>query len=402
MISPYGACMSAIKMIDFLGYPDTQDLLNRLKNETDPLILRKRLSKDYSPEESIALIEQVLLRQRAQKKFTHPEKMLFDREGLEQASHELVARYHAHCFTADDSVLEVGTGIGSDLIELSKHVSRVYTIDTSCERTELARYNLTACGNPEVVTFLTNELRSIDLPDGITAIFADPSRRIDAKRTVDPAECSPSLDDVRNCFARLHSDSSRLVMKLSPLCDFQALLDDGNITVISFGGEVREVLFTLGSEVSGIVKAVVLTEDGSDYILSSEAAVSCSVSSMKKYIIEPDPAIIRADLVTEFAQTIGASSLTRRLAYITSDQKPSTCVQATFKVIEVFPFSTKRIKKYLKDKKIKELSVKKRGVASTARQIQRDISISTGSNVLYLFVYRIGSRYEACLTERCG
>jgi hypothetical protein len=244
------------------------------------------------------------------------------------------------------------------------------------------------------------DLAHIEIPETITAVYADPSRRINNRRSIEPSDYSPRLETIHERLSGLSRPAVKLIAKLSPLCDIDELLQRGTVEVVSYNGEVREILFRAGPD-GGLVTAVVLNEDSADYILCSSAPARFKTTTLKKYIIEPDPAIIRADLVPQFAYSIGASLLARRLAYITSDTIPSGNVQGTFHVIETMPFSIKQIKQYLKDAGIKQLSVKKRGILETASQIQKDIGIHAGSNEVYLFVYRRGKQYEACLAKRC-
>ncbi|HRK23200.1 MAG TPA: hypothetical protein PLX06_15380, partial [Fimbriimonadaceae bacterium] len=59
-------------------------------------------SREYGAEAARWAFEQWDLRKRAQSKFARAEQMLFDRDGLEMASHEAMARFHAAQFPPDE------------------------------------------------------------------------------------------------------------------------------------------------------------------------------------------------------------------------------------------------------------------------------------------------------------
>ena len=110
------------------------------------------------------------LRKRAATKFVRADAMLFDREALEMASTEALARFHASRYPSGVPVIDITVGIGADLMALAARGPAVgYEIDTM--RAEMARHNL-------AVYDVTAELHA---SDGLGArgdyVWADPARR---------------------------------------------------------------------------------------------------------------------------------------------------------------------------------------------------------------------------------
>src|SRR6267142_2205170 len=78
-----------------------------------------RLRKDLSAERAHLVVEQIELRRRAREKFSLADAMFFTRKGLEQATDEQLSAYKAARFRADDSIADLCSGIGGDLISLA-------------------------------------------------------------------------------------------------------------------------------------------------------------------------------------------------------------------------------------------------------------------------------------------
>ena len=114
-------------MIDFLSREEVQTII-RSAISGEALSIRKKLEKKYSSEECIVIIQQIALKKKAAKKFPRYNEMLFDSEGLEQASSYSLSQYHSMLFSQNDILLDVCTGIGGDLAAFSRHVKKIYSI----------------------------------------------------------------------------------------------------------------------------------------------------------------------------------------------------------------------------------------------------------------------------------
>ena len=79
----------------------------------------KQLEKRFGAEAARWASLQSDLRKKALAKFADGGQMLFDREALEQATHEAIAVYHASRFPAGEIVVDMTVGIGADLIALA-------------------------------------------------------------------------------------------------------------------------------------------------------------------------------------------------------------------------------------------------------------------------------------------
>jgi hypothetical protein len=145
----------------------------------------KQLAKTYGDEAARWASLQVDLRKKARAKFANADQMLFDREALEQATHEAVAKYHASKFPVGEPVVDMTVGIGADMIALAAR-GPVIGFDLDELRTDYGRHNSPGSD------VRTEDGLAFVLANDYPYIWADPDRRdIAGKRLNDPSAYEP-------------------------------------------------------------------------------------------------------------------------------------------------------------------------------------------------------------------
>ena len=84
----------------------------------DEFRAQKILRAHFPAELCRAAVALAQLRRRARDKFSLADRMFFDREGLEMASRQEIARYRAWRLRYCEVILDLCCGIGGDLLEL--------------------------------------------------------------------------------------------------------------------------------------------------------------------------------------------------------------------------------------------------------------------------------------------
>lgn len=379
--------------------PDTEKVLSELSDETDVFKIRKRLSADFVDDASLFLTDLILLRKKAKKKFSLASKMIFDKEGCEQATHPVVAKYHASLASSDDRVFEICTGIGIDTSFFSKTAKKVISIDSSKEKIYMAKHNANILGNIRNIQFKEVSFEECETADNCSFIYADPSRRNNQKRIYDPEECFPSVSSILSFSEKSEIEDGKCVIKLSPICDYESLLGYGRIEVVSYKREVREILFIRDSKRKGEVSAIILFDDQGPNKIGKSNKEMLFTDSIKNYIVEADPAVIKAGALNEIASKISAAKVHPELDYLTTNNFTFDNAVRFFKVKRVSPFKEKRIKRYLKEQEITKASVKTRGIKKTPEVISRELGLKGGDNRLFIFVFRCGKKRVCAVTE---
>jgi hypothetical protein len=234
------------------------------------------------------------LRSRARAKFSRAGEMLFVREALEQATHENLAEYHASRFPEGALVADLTAGIGADLVALSRRGPVVgYELDP--ERAEYANWNAGQDGLVKVEDSLTAAW-------DFDYAFADPARRVEGRRTLDPEDFSPNPVLLAERMKGLKLGG----MKLSPLLPDPFLESLGpGLEFVSLAGECREALVWTGSEsIPG--RWAVRAETGER--LEAEEATS-HADEPGEFLYEADPAAIRAHCLGTLCRVYGLVAL---------------------------------------------------------------------------------------------
>src|SRR5262249_61275544 len=76
------------------------------------------------------------------------------------------------------------------------------------------------------------------------------------------------------------------------------------------------------------------------------------VGPVRRYLYEPDGAVIRAHLVAEFASTVDGTLADPDIAYVYASSAPPSPFARCYEVQEVLPFSVKRLRAVLRERGI--------------------------------------------------
>ncbi len=311
------------------------------------------------------------MRDRARTKFSRASEMLFDRVALEQASHESVARYHASQFPVGEPVLDVTTGIGSDLIALlGRGPANGFELDPT-----IAFYASYNCGITVCNSDCLGEVWNADY------IFADPSRRDTAGKRVSASKYSPDLQVLSSRML----GHKKCCIKLSPLMRNDELSSLGRqIQFLSHENECKEANVWIGKDLEEGIVAVHL-ESGSFLKPVTGREISGNVG---EYLYDSNPAAIRAGCLGTLCRDFELSEVGDSNGYLTGNQLHTSPWLRAFRVIEHGSFHEKTIKS------IGPLSaIKTRKVEFRPEVLMKRATISNDGNVLFLFKIHKSIKY---------
>src|SRR5690606_22525894 len=304
-----------------LTTPSGQALLGEASgldvSEDGLLTTAAKLRERHDPGLVSAALTQVRLRRRARAKFgVDADRMYFTQAGLEQATRASVAHYRARRFAEKlpgARVLELGCGIGGDLIARARMGLAGEGVELDPLTAEVARANIAAQGLEDLVSVRVGDATKEDL-HGFGAVFADPGRRTARGRVFDPRAYEPPLDVVLNLACR----TPAACVKVAPGIPHEAVPDGAEAEGEAVGGEVKEAALWLG-ELAGDVgrRATLLTSDHDPQVctLTPHGLGDPDVRSWGRYLYEPDGAVIRAHLVAEVAELVGGALADPHIAY---------------------------------------------------------------------------------------
>jgi hypothetical protein len=205
------------------------------------------------------------------------------------------------------------------------------------------------------------------------AVFADPARRRAGRgRVFDPASFSPPWDFVAGLAARV----PRTVLKLAPGIDHALLPPGAEGEWVSVDGDLVEAAFWCGP-LAGVPRRATLLPAGHE--LTGDGVTNGTVGAVGRWLYDPDPAVVRSHLVAEFAETVGGHLADPEIAYVYADSAVDTPFARRLEVLDVLPFSLKRLRAALRERDIGRLEIRKRGSALEPDQLRRDLRLSGGS-----------------------
>jgi SAM-dependent methyltransferase len=353
--------------------------------EVDFLVHFSVLCRQYPAELARAALETILLREKAVVKFPHADRMYFTREALEQASSWEVSSYRAKRYRPYDFIVDLGCSIGGDTFALAEAAPTI-GIDIDPLRLEMAAANFQAVkpadqNLPDRALFVCADLTSplsFSLESSLarspspqsSALFFDPARRSGHRRAFLVDDYRPPLAVIREWLLLLPA----LGVKISPGVDLDELSTyHCEIEFISLGGELKEAVLWFGPLRSASHRATLLP--GPYTIVDSDSEPQTAISDPLAYVYEPDPAVLRAGLVKTLASQLSAAQLDPEIAYLTAGKKTPTPFARVWAVEDWFPFNLKRLRSYLRQRGVGQVTVKKRGSPITPEQLIHDLRL---------------------------
>lgn len=356
----------------------------------DPLAAQAALRRTASAEHVAAAVTQVRLRRRAEAKFGElAGRMYFTPEGLEQATRLPVAKHRAaRAHAAGDTLVDLGCGIGGDLIAFAGAGLTCVGVDLDPVRVAVAEANLAALGLGGAVSVA--DATAID-PTPFDLVYADPARRSARGRSFDVDEWTPPWSFVTALFA------SDACVKLAPGIPHRLVPEGVEAEWVSDHREVKEAVLWSGRLATTRRRATVIG-DGGLATLTDEDDPGAGTGPVAGFLYEPDGAVIRAGLVTAVAAGVRGHLLDKHIAYVASETSFHTPFARGYRVLEEVPFREKPLKSALRERGIGRLTIKKRGVSVTPDELRKRLSLR-GDEESTLVLTRVAGKGTALLVE---
>lgn len=457
--SAYAHATTLKPMVDFVPPPpfvlppelpftrqalDAADALFPYSQEHSLEQVTRLRAQGFTPDETANILGLVKARTRALSKFGDRARTMFLTEhGAQQATRPVVAAEHAAVFARAGirSVADLGCGIGADSLEFGRASLATVSVELDPLTASFAAANLADfSGSRVVVGDVTNfDPESFRDNNGkvVQGIWLDPARRdltgvvkSRTERIFDPEAYSPPLSFVVD----LARTGIPMGVKLGPGMPHEAIAHPEDILseanphprvtaqwVEHEGSLVELVLWFNALAQEGVARTVTVLRQGAEdeglhihkTTLSSPYSAEqvtpvdekqTRLPSPGEYLYEPSGAVVRAHLVQELAQELGANLIDPHLAYLTAAEAAQSPLAQCYEVLEEIPVQEKQLKKWVRERGFTALTIKKRGVDLVPEKLRASLlaggaskkaAKNQGYNPATLVFTRVGSGQQA-------
>lgn len=238
---------------------------------------------------------------------------------LEQSSSSATAALKAELLSQlvnTESIADITGGFGIDAYHFSSRFRFVEYIEPNSLLANIAAHNHRALGATNIDHKATTaEAFLADTGPKRSVIYADPSRRVNARRVVSLRDCEPN---VINLLPQILSRADALMIKASPMLDIHHSVAElgrvSRVIVVSVNQECRELLFLCEKEplAEPVIATVHLNAAGREvfeFVPSEEKNAQVSFGGVNAFLYEPNPSILKAGAFKLVATRFGLTKL---------------------------------------------------------------------------------------------
>ena len=329
---------------------------NQNVEDITKLLLKK---ENLSFDKKFAIV-QIECRKKAKNKLS---ELLQDRKFLfpklfsaEQATHEIVAKFHGTLFSESDEVLDMTMGLGVDDYYISKVASNVTGIELDNDISNISKYNyLRIAKNIEVINADSCEYIQ-HCNKQFSAIFIDPARRdANNKRLFSFADCLPNVIEL---LPYIQANSDKLFIKASPMLDISQSIRElkhvSEIWIIAIKNSCKELLFKLDFKSSEARNNIIIHTinydihtQQLDFELDEESSnLDFCNPETNMYLLEPNSSILKAGMANNLPNKISnIKKIDINSHLFLSQDKVQNFPGRQFIINEIIPFKDKELKR---------------------------------------------------------
>lgn len=369
--------------------PQIQEFIN---NNITTSISKLALQKNPFPTvEWIRVLNQIEAKSKAKDKLPiwfNTKNIIFPSKiSVEQTSSEQTALYKTN-IVLGEQLIDLTGGFGVDDYYFATKITHVTHCEINPELSEIVRHNFEQLHIKNIECHAGDSYEILkSLNQKWNWIYIDPSRRNDAKGKVFMLkDCLPNVPENLDFY---FENSDAILIKTAPLLDISAGLSElknvKTIHIVALENEVKELLWELHKEYVGQItlKTVNInkgTMDNFEFLMNQES-VFPTYSLPKKYLYEPNSAIMKSGGFDEIAIHYNVAKLHKHSHLYTADEIISFPGRI-FEITAAFPYNKIEMKNFLSGK---QSNITTRNFPETVENIRKKWKIKDGGNVYTFF-----------------
>lgn len=312
----------------------------------------------------------------ATKNIIYPSKI-----SVEQTSSETTARYKSELISGEN-LIDLTGGFGVDDYYFSKKINQVIHCEINADLSKIVAHNMEQLSVSNV-TCIEGDSREtlLNLNRKFDWIYVDPSRRNDLKGKVFMLkDCLPNVPDEQEFY---YTFTNNILIKTAPILDITSGISElknvKTIHIVAVDNEVKELLWKIEKHYNDTIsiKTVNFNKERIDcfeFKFNSEAFSKYSLP--KKYLYEPNSAIMKSGGFTEIGNYYSLDKLQQHSHLYTSDELIEFPGRV-FEINKIIPYSKSNLKSNLENTKA---NITTRNFPDTVEIIRKKWKIKDGGN----------------------
>ncbi len=322
---------------------------------------------------------------------------------IAQTSSEITAKYKSELVNGK-SLIDLSGGFGVDSFFFAKKIQNVThcEIDQTLSKIVAHNFEQLKVSNIKVIAtdgiaYLTSKEKKYDW------IYIDPSRRDQHKNKV--FFLTDCLPNVPKHLDFLFTKSNYILIKTSPLLDLQAgikeLQNVKKIHIVAVENDVKELLWVLekGFKDEIAIKTINFkknTKEAFNFMLSEEHFSTINYGETKKYLFEPNAAILKAGAFKIISKKLSIDKIHQHSHLYTSN----TLIDfpgRRFEIKKSIPFDKKQLKKLIPSGKA---NITIRNFPLSVAQIRAKTKLKDGGNNYLFFTTNLNGKHIVLLCAK--
>ena len=342
-----------------------QFVQDHLREDPALLLLKQRRAEGFDLKEAV---RQISARRRIASKLpgwvAHTQVLFPASLSLEQSSSELTAKFKAKSI-GGAKLIDLTGGLGVDTFYMGQKFEQVVYLERQEDLAKLAEYNFSLLNHSKTRYHVTaaDSLSYLNESEDIYDwLYVDPARRgADNSKLYKLSDCEP---DILKNWELLKGRAGHVMVKASPMLDIKAALheipDIQEVTVVAVKNEVKEVLlvWNKGGKEEAQIAAVDLKGDMEErftFTYRQEKNSEVRYALPKKYLIEPNAAMLKAGAFKSFASTYGLAKIHPNTHLYTAYDLPVEVEGRVFEIVEEIKLDKKELKRAFPSSKVNVL-----------------------------------------------
>lgn len=383
---------------------ENQDFIaSHLDTDTKQLIFGKAPTGQVSIKE---LVEQIEAKKRCKTKlptwYQTPLVYYPNKLNIEQTSSEITAQYKAELLSGT-RLIDITGGFGVDCYYFSKRFQNVIHCELNPILSKIVTHNYKQLGISNITTIAQDGISYLqNSKSTFNWLYIDPSRRHDSKGKV--FFLKDCLPNVPKYLDELVKHSSNILIKTAPLLDISAGIKElkfvKEIHIVAVNNEVKELLWILEKDYTGEINIKTCNFNKNNkqtfyFELSDEAETLATYSFPKRYLYEPNSAILKSGAFNRVSSLLECDKLEQHTHLYTHDNLIDFPGR-TFEISCCIPYHKKAFKKL----GIKKANITTRNFPESVADIRKKLKITDGGSVYIFFATNLNQERIALICHK--